>query len=257
MVKTHYLYTLLLCLLPVWSQAQEVIYSWESPNGTVEETGGKIENIHKNGRDNINVACGEYHTFVLNGIYNCINLPYDTDDCSHMKITLSGGKQFREGDEIEVTAMRNNVEERPASIYFLFHMQTDTPDEMGVTEYDVPMMDTNVWNNLGKGHDFTFGTGGEKSAAKAKESAFRPSTYVFTVPKEADGAKYLRLSRYQTGNLLYVSKFVVRRKETSGINGITDNALQTTKAKPRKHVEGNRIVIESGDKVYGINGARL
>ena len=42
--------------------------------------------------------------------------------------------------------MRNNVADRPASIYFLFHKPSTTADGR---KADVPLIDTNTWNNLG------------------------------------------------------------------------------------------------------------
>ena len=107
--------------------AQQAIYSWQSPTGVVEETGGTLEHINQNGLDKRNVARGAWHTFVLNGDYHYINMGYNVDDCSYMRITLADGNTFRKGDEIEITAMRDNQHDRPASIYFLFHTTKRVP----------------------------------------------------------------------------------------------------------------------------------
>lgn len=247
--------TLLLCMALTTGHAQEVLYSWQSPNGTVEETGGKLEHFNQNGRDKRNIECGGYHTFVLNGDRAYIDLPYNVNECSYMKITLSGGRTFSEGDEIEVTAMRNNVADRPASIYFLFHTPSTSADGR---EGDVPLIDTNTWNNLGRGTDSSFSGSGEAKGhypAAPTRAAFTPSTHTFTVPKEANGARYVRLTRNETGNLLYVISLTVRHKEASGINNAKTEDAEAGKA--RKIVKHGRLLIQTKDHTYDTTGARL
>lgn len=254
--------TLLLCMTLTTGHAQEVLYSWQSPSGTVEETGGTLEHINQNGRDKRNIECGDYHTFVLNGDHRYIDLPYNVDECSYMKITLSGGRTFSEGDEIEVTAMRNNVADRPASIYFLFHTSSASADDGMAKETDVPLIDTNTWNNLGRGTDSSFSGSGEAKGhttatptATPMRAAFTPSTHTFIVPKEAHGARYVRLTRYDTGNMLYVISLTVRHKEASGINNAKTEAPVTGKA--RKTVRHGRLLIQREGRTYDTSGARL
>ena len=239
---------LLLCLLPLWCEAQEVLYSWQSPAGVVEEVGGTLEHINQNWFDKRNVRCGDWYTFVLNGDWQYMSAGYNVDECSHMLITLSDGHTFCEGDEIEVTAMRNNEQDRAASIYFLFHAATE-----------VPLIDANVWNNLGKGKDTTIGGGTKaKASDEVKASAsgdFTPSTYMFKVPKEADGARSVSLTRWQTGDLLYVSHLVVRRSEVTGLGNqpIADgnrNGCVTAK----KYVRNGSVVVERSGVEYSLTG---
>lgn len=237
--------------MPLWCGAQEVLYSWQSPAGVVEEVGGTLEHINQNGFDKRNVRCGDWYTFVLNGDWQYMSAGYNVDECSHMVITLSDGHTFREGDEIEVTAMRNNEQDRAASIYFLFHAATE-----------VPLVDTNVWNNLGKGKDTTIGGGTKaKSSDEVKASAngdFTPSTYMFKVPKEADGARSVRLTRWQTGDLLYVSRFVVTRPAATGLDR---HPLAATNRKgcthSRKFVRNGRAVVEHSGVEYSVSGEKL
>lgn len=252
---------LLLCLMPLWCEAQEVLYSWQSPDGVVEEVGGTLEHINQNGRDKRNVRCGDWYTFVLNGDWQYMDAGYNVDECSHMLITLSDGNTFREGDEVEVTAMRNNEQDRAASIYFLFHAASETP-----------LVDTHVWNNLGKGKDSTIG-GSTKAKANvnakssvnaasiAKSEAsdgFTPSTYTFIVPKEADGARSVSLTRWLTGDLLYVSRFVVTRPAPTGFDR---HPLATTSRKgcatARKFVRNGRVVVERSGAEYSVSGEKL
>lgn len=246
---------LMMLFSTVSSKAQSLLYSWQSPNGTVEEQGGKLEHFNQNGHDLRNIKCGDYYTFVLNGDHIYINAGYNVDECSYMKLTLGGDNVFHAGDEIEITAMRNNVADRPASIYFLFHATK------GGTEMDVPLIDTHVWNNLGQGKDDTFsgGIGGNAkqnvtalAATSATTTSFTPSTYTFVVPKEADGAKYVRLTRYETGNMIYLSSFIVRRPTPSAISA--PNAEAVPAHKVRKYMSGGKVVISHDGKQYDANG---
>ena len=237
--------------MPLWCGAQEVLYSWQSPDGVVEEVGGTLEHINQNGFDKRNVRCGDWYTFVLNGDWQYMSAGYNVDECSHMVITLGDGHTFREGDEIEVTAMRNNEQDRAASIYFLFHAATE-----------VPLIDTNVWNNLGKGKDTTIGGGTKaKASDKVKASAsgdFTPSTYMFKVPKEADGARSVSLTRWQTGDLLYVSRLVVRRSEVTGLgNQPIADGNRNGHASARKYVRDGRVVVERSGVEHNVSGQKL
>lgn len=251
---------------PMPLRAQQTVYSWQSVGGTVVENGGTLEHFNQNGYDKRNIKCGDFYTFVLNGDYVYVNANYNVDECSYMKVTLADGNAFREGDEIVVTAMRNNVADRPASIYFLFRATRQVPltdaatglpidGEYEEVETDVPLVDTNVWNNLGLGKDDSFSGGstyGVKAYTDRREGAFAPSTHTFVVPKEADGAKSVRLTRYATGNLLFVSNFTVRRPESSAITVPT--APQGSTGAVRKYVKGNRLVISRGGKTYNADG---
>lgn len=258
---THFLFrTLIISLMLLVSgicQAQSLLYSWQSPNGIVEEQGGKLEHFNQNGHDLRNIKCGDYYTFVLNGDHIYINADYNVDECSYMKLTLNEDHVFHAGDEIEITAMRNNVADRPASIYFLFHTTT------GETEIDVPLIDTHVWNNLGQGKDDTFSgdIGGNAkqnvvslAATSATTTSFYPSTYTFIVPKEADGAKYVRLTRYETGNMLFLSHFIVRRPTPSAISVPSTESFPTQKV--RKYIRGGKLMISSDNKLYEANGVK-
>lgn len=237
--------------------AQTIVYEWQSLLGTICEMGGTLEHINKNGRNLINVKCGDYYTFVLNGDFRYIDADYNVDECSYMKLTLADGGVFRAGDEIRLTAMRNNVADRPASVYFLFHVAGTNE----AATIDVPIFDNNVWNNLGLAKDDTFGGGTEhapqpyaEANASTDATTFAPSTYTFVVPDDADGADYLRLSRYETGNLLYVSHLAVTRSVDTTIASAT--ATNKSKTKAYKYVDGKRgIVVSRGDSIYNIGGA--
>lgn len=240
----------LFLLMAVPAAAQETVYSWQSPGGTVVETGGQLEHINQNGHDKRNIKCGPYYTFVLNGDYRYADAGYNVDECSYMRLTLDGGDTFRAGDEIEVTAMRNNTADRPASICFLFRR----PDG-----HDAALLDDNTWANLGQGHDDSFSGGtsaGAKSAdGRATASAFSPSTHTFTVPAGADGARYVRLTRNATGNMLYVLKLTVRRPAPTAVG--TPQANSPASRATEKRMAGGRLVIISHGRAYDAAGRRL
>lgn len=237
--------------------AQELLYSWQSPTGTVEEIGGKLEHFNQNGQDKRNVKCEDLYTFVLNGDYRYIDANYNVDECSYMKLTLDHDV-FHEDDEIEITAMRNNVADRPSSLYFLFHTTQQDSTGNGQTickEMDIPLIDTHVWNNLGKGKDGSLNGGTESHSngyIGTQRNGFTPSTYTFIVPKEADGATYLRLTRHQTGNLLFVSRLEVRRPEYSAVHAPQKSSDDNSKA--TKYLVGNKIVVMRNGKSYNIDG---
>ena len=249
---------LVLALLAVtpFAEAQEELYMWQSPDGTVVERCGTLDHINQNGRDLRNVKCGDMYTFVLNGDYMYADVGYNVDDCSYMRLTLDGGRTFRAGDEIEVTAMRNNVADRPATICFLFNVPAD-----GYSR-SVRLVDNNVWNNLGQGQDGTLEGGTERGAAHAASGAtvapsvaFVPSTHTFVVPPEADGATYVRLTRYLTGNLLYVARLVVTRPATSGVANAT--AVPRCHDVARKLTVGGQLVISRNGRLYRADGTPL
>lgn len=252
-MRFHTFLTTLMLLSATHSMAQTQIYSWQSPEGTVVETGGTLDHINQNGRDLRNIKCGDYYTFVLNGDFRYVDAGYNVDECSHMKLTLADGGTFCEGDEIELTAMRNNVADRPASVCLLFHTTS------GTGASNVTLFDDNVWNNLGQGKDDNFTGGTERSPRKnvnVQTDTFTPSTYTFVVPKEADGADYLRLTRYETGNLLYVSHLAVTRPADTAISTIS--ATRKAETATRKYADGsNGLVISRGEKLYRVNGTRI
>ena len=77
------------------------IYSWESPDGTVVETGGTA--VHKGGKDGdpnrVNFANASYYTICLNG-----KSDFSTD---YIQVDLAEGKTLHKGDIISITAYRN------------------------------------------------------------------------------------------------------------------------------------------------------
>ena len=252
-MRLHTFLTTLMLLSATCAMAQTQIYSWQSPTGTVVETGGTLDHINQNGRDLRNIKCADYYTFVLNGDVRYIDAGYNVDECSYMKLTLADGGTFREGDEIEITAMRNNVADRPASICLLFD------NTSGTGTANAAIFDNNVWNNLGMGKDDTFTGGTERSPRRegqAQSGEFIPSTYTFVVPKDADGADCLRLTRYATGNLLYVSRLAVTRPAGTAISMVS--ATRESAAEARKYADGNKgLFISRGEKRYRVNGTMI
>lgn len=103
-----------------------VLYSWESPNGTVEETGGTA--TYENGDGNrlnfkqsFKLADGssiDYYTMCLNGKKANINDETASANAGHMLITLN--EELKEGDEIVISAFLNKNESKRSSAYLVF-----------------------------------------------------------------------------------------------------------------------------------------
>lgn len=109
------------------------IFSWVSPDGTVQEIGGTV--VEVNGTDaakpRVNYANGGYYTICLNGKKGNINDAAGETAATHALITLD--QALQEGDSIYVTAYRNKGDEsKKSSIYFLYENGTEVNDD---TEY--------------------------------------------------------------------------------------------------------------------------
>lgn len=159
-----------------------VVYSWESPEGTVIETGGTIAYVNGEG-NRLNYGQAGYHTICLNGKYK--NLA-DTASANagHMVITLESALQV--GDSIYVTAFRKNGDEtKKSSIYFLYENGTEVKDE---TVYpDVAI------------------------------EGQSPATHGYLIPAEAAGSKTITLTRNSTSTNLFITKFVIVRQAVEEI----------------------------------------
>ena len=81
---------------------------------------------------------------------------------------------------------------------------------------------------------------------------------MFKVPKEADGARSVSLTRWQTGDLLYVSRLVVRRSEVTGLgNQPIADGNRNGHASARKYVRDGRVVVERSGVEHNVSGQKL
>lgn len=200
------------------------IFSWVSPDGTVQEIGGTV--VEVNGTDaakpRVNYANGGYYTICLNGKKGNINDAAGETAATHALITLD--QALQEGDSIYVTAYRNKGDEsKKSSIYFLYENGTEVNDD---TEYpDIAI---------------------EGQA---------PATHGYLVPAEAAGSKTIKLSRNSASTNLFITQFVIVRQaaeeevKTDYTDAIVNADLSTTDAwntEGTKGISGGVVKVGSG-----------
>ena len=99
--------------------AQEVIYSWESPDGTVIETGGTAS--YKSGpadENRVNYKNADYYTLCVNGKKDKMGKE-ESSNGGYIQIDLDEALQA--GDIISITAYINkDASGKEASLYFKF-----------------------------------------------------------------------------------------------------------------------------------------
>ncbi len=166
--------------------AQEVVYSWESPDGNVVETGGKAECLFvpEGSANRLNYPNADYHTMCLNGkgAEMASDAPSKPDNATHIQITLD--KALEAGDVINITAYLNKGEEKVANIFF----------DYGMGKFQV--QDEKVYGNIGLGE--------------------QPTTHNYEVPAEAVGEKVIRLSRNASATNIFIIKFEIVRQSAGG-----------------------------------------
>ena len=161
--------------------AQTVIYSWESPDGTPVETGGTIAYVNGEG-DRVNYIQGDYYTICLNGKKGNMNDEKASASAGKMVITLD--KALKAGDAINITAFINKNESKKSSAYIVFETGASTESKAFSDESNIGL----------KG---------------------QPTTDVVTVPEAAAGSKTITLTRGQTGTNLFINKLTITREGSS------------------------------------------
>lgn len=170
------------------AEPEEVIlYSWESPEGTVNETGGKA--ITVNGADErVNYANSIYHTICLNGSKASINASEPSAAASHIEIKLA--KSLKTGDKITITGYRNkNAEGKIVSVYMEFKNGTKFEGAEGNTYW------TNIYS--------------DDKIADYDSDGSTPNSYTWTVPETEDGTNIIKLTRNDASTNLFITKIVV------------------------------------------------
>lgn len=168
--------TILTAVLALFAMAANAdvttIYSWESPEGTVIETGGTIAYV--NGVDDrLNYANGSYYTICLTGKKGNLSDTEASASAGHMVITLNNN--VKAGDVISFTCYYNKGEEKAVSAYILFD----------------------------DGKDVT----SAKVSADIKTGA-TPEVINVTVPEGVD-SKTVTLTRNDAGTNLFITKLVI------------------------------------------------
>ncbi len=165
------------------ASAETVIYSWESPEGTVVEVGGKATaKIDENRVNYSNVAKDvTYYTICLSGKKQTY------PESNYVNVTLD--QPLKAGDAISITAYRNkNDVEKYATAEFIFNNT-----EVGLaTEDQFPNLNVD----------------GEDDDA--------PGTQTLIVPAEADGCTSFDMTRGSASTNLFITKLVISREGEAG-----------------------------------------
>ena len=174
---------LMLCI--VGMNAQETIYSWESPEGTPIETGGTAAYVNGSGDNRVNYKNGDYYTICLNGKKANVN---DTEPSTNAgKVVITLDNELAAGDVITLTAYITKNESKKSSAYFIF-------EKGGEIESAIFSDEANIYEDFGGS----------------------PKTVTVTVPEEAAGSKTITMTRGQTGTNLFITKLVITGERSSG-----------------------------------------
>ncbi len=220
-------------LYPVsWKEATEggddeditgVIYSWESPEGTVVEKGGKavIAGAPDDSQERLNYKNADYYTLCLNGKGSEMESesPSKENNATCVKITLD--QPLVAGDKMNVTAYLNKNEVKEATIFFDYGMGK------------VQVKDDKVYGNIGLGEE--------------------PTTHSYDIPTEAAGETIIRLSRNASGTNVFIIKLEIVRGENPG-TGITDiNAVVNLLNGDVYSINGVKVR-NAGESLNGLKG---
>lgn len=204
------------------------IYSWESPTGTVIETGGTIAYV--NG-DNSSIRLNaKGHTgpnvITLNGKKVNIDDTTPSANAGHMCITLN--EELKADDKITITAYRwKNNDGTKASIYMRFETWAAFEGSEGALYW------VNCCNDNNTDYD---------------DDGNTPNSYTWTVPSEAAGSKTIDLTRNDSGTNLYITKIVITR-----INEGSSTYTEQKNSDGATCFTGN----EKTDKSYNLTGAAI
>ena len=174
--------------------AQTTIYSWEGGAEGATETGGKA--TYENGETEetkyrVNYKNGDYYTICVNGKKGNMNDAAGTANGGYILITLD--QELKADDTIEMTGYINkNDATKEASIYFLFEKGDGVDDDHIFGAAD--NIDATVGGNI--------------------------STHTFKVPVASDGSKNFKMSRNKAGTNVFLTKLVITRAGSTGINNV-------------------------------------
>ena len=172
-----------------------VIYSWESPDGTAIETGGKATfeggDVGENRINYKNTAQGvDYYTLSLNGKKDNIDDEEYQKNCSP-RIIITLDDMFYGGEEIQVTAFTNkNDVTKLSTPFFKFENGTELSD------------DSKTYTDLGV------------------VGNTEPATNTYEVPADAIGSKWFKMSRSKTSTNLFITKLVILGNASTGVSEV-------------------------------------
>lgn len=177
------------------STSANVIYSWESPEGTPIETGGKMEYLNGDDKQRLNYPNAGNYTICLNG--KSVEMGKDPSaNAGYMLLTLE--QALEAGDVIEATGYRNKNEDgKNASIYFLFENGAEWKDDKGFV------------NICADDNDEDYDDDGST-----------PNTNTWEITAAEAGSKTIKLSRNAASTNIFITKFVITRGVANGIENV-------------------------------------
>lgn len=200
----------------------QTVYSWESPDGTPVETGGKVASSANSWKKNGEIGVTEEHvnlkqtvkdltvdpnvstdywTLRLSGNNSHIDVTDQTTleskdygRCAHVVILLD--EPLAEGDLLTVTGFRNkDAADKVANLYIRFDDENGKVVEMKDADDETPY--ANVHTNGGVDLD---------------NDGNLPTSKTYTVPAEAAGLKKIIFSRSKSGTNVFVTKVTITRE---------------------------------------------
>lgn len=161
------------------------IYSWQSPQGTPEEKGGKAISVNTSD-DRVNYFNDPYYTICLNGKKANIDDASGTKGAEHIDIELD--EELKKGDIISLTGYRNkDADGKASTIFFRYGNGTTYADNSAFT---------NICGGTTTDYDNDGAT---------------PNTVNLTIPDEAEGSKVISMTRNASNTNLFLIKIVIVR----------------------------------------------
>lgn len=172
-------FTLIATAMMAVAANAQTLYSWESPEGTVTETGGTIAYVNGDG-DRLNYANDKYFTICLNGKKANLEDATPSANAGHMELTLD--QELKAGDQIVMTAYYNKGEEKKVSAWLVFE----------------------------KGEAV-----GSALCTQDIQAGGTPEDITVTVAADAEGSKKISFTRNDGGTNLFITKLVITRGGTA------------------------------------------
>lgn len=171
-----------------------LLYSWESPNGTVKEKGGTATAKDKDGAD---ITSSIINKQTTTGLYT-IKVDGKADYTSGNVIIITLDKKLHAGDIISVTGCRDkNATDKATGFKAKFDKGGEVASVNGTDFVNV-----------------------NAAVSTAEEYSSEPNTCTFTVPEAAEGSKVITITRSHTSTNLWISKLVITTEVEDDPNAV-------------------------------------
>jgi len=179
---------------PQEEEIEGLLYSWESPNGTVKEKGGTATAKDKDGAD---ITSSIINKQTTTGLYT-IKVDGKADYTSGNVIIITLDKKLHAGDIISVTGCRDkNATDKATGFKAKFDKGGEVASVNGTDFVNV-----------------------NAAVSTAEEYSSEPNTCTFTVPEAAEGSKVITITRSHTSTNLWISKLVITTEVEDDPNAV-------------------------------------